>query len=229
MTQEFLERTDVAGNIIYTTKTGETVKNDNQKENVVKNNNHFVATVALDTEAIMNHLCDSDRFYTAVSATMFEASNQQSMQKVMEDFIAEKAEEVVNFVVDSDYIQNSIDSTFIESVVDEDYIRFNGDYLKQDIISDLASELEDAVGEANKRLLDSYNVDTPCDIGIVFRKAVIDTIHWFMDTEGKHISRTINVKDSTRVYTLEEIQQIMTNMGYSYMWERIKAEFERTN
>jgi hypothetical protein len=229
MAQEFLERTDVAGNIIYTTKTGETVKNDNPKENVVKDNNHFVATVALDTEAIMNHLCDSERFYTAVSGTVFEASNQQAMKVVMEDFIAEKAEEVINEIVDSDYIQNSIDSSFVESVVDEYYILHNGDSLRQDIISDLSSGLEDSVGETNKRLLDSYNVDSPCDIGIVFRKAVVDTIHWFMDTEGKHISRTINVKDSTRVYTLEEIQQIMTNMGYSYMWERIKAEFERTN
>ena len=138
MAQEFLERTDVAGNIIYTTKTGETVKNDNPKENVVKDNNHFVATVALDTEAIMNHLCDSERFYTAVSGTVFEASNQQAMKVVMEDFIAEKAEEVINEIVDSDYIQNSIDSSFVESVVDEYYILHNGDSLRQDIISDLS-------------------------------------------------------------------------------------------
>jgi hypothetical protein len=74
MTQEFLERTDTAGNIVYTTKTGEKIN----MEPVETKNKDVVATMTFPAEQFIEMFKDTDAVSEALKNTRIINSSAAS-------------------------------------------------------------------------------------------------------------------------------------------------------
>ena len=205
MTQEFLERTDTAGNIIYKTKTGEKIN----MEPVETKNKDVVATMTFPAEQLIEMFKD----YTMTGEAVEELIAGYDFEDVIESAVEnidwnDKVTDVLSDIDITDYFSTT-------SIVDE--VTESLDY------SDIAREVKEHLDEPDAmaladELLSSFNYDTPCHVGSLYIKSVEAIIEGYMkkQTEGV-VQPTIVVDNQTvlRSFTILEINEVLDALQYT--------------
>ena len=200
MTQEFLERTDTAGNIIYTSKTGERLN----MEPVQEKNKDVVATMTFPAEQLMQMINGS----SLLSDIVVEAIENYDLANLAESVSEEidwddKVTDAISNIDIDDFIntQNIVDSV-IESIDYRDIAREVSDHM----------EIPDAISMADE-LLNTFDYANPCHTGSLFIKSVEEIIQGYMKKQ------TVTVVDGVEVinrsFTIKEIVETLNALNYT--------------
>jgi len=210
MTQEFLEKTDTAGNIIYTSKTGEKIN----MEPVPAKNKDVVATMTFPAEQLIEMFKDYTMTGEAVEELIAGYDFDDLIQSAVDD-------------VDwSDKVIDALSDISIEDYVDMDTIANNLDH------KDIAREVKDYLDpvdaqELAEELLTSFNYSSPCHVGSLFIKSVESIIEGYMKKQTNIIPEVAIAEDNQvvlRSFTISEIVQVLDSLQYTeYNKNRILA------
>jgi hypothetical protein len=214
MTQEFLERTDTAGNIIYTTKTGEKIN----MEPVETKNKDVVATMTFPAEQLIEMFKD----YTMTEDQVEELIGNYDYDSVIESAIDnvdwnDKVTDVLGDIDITDYFSTT-------SIVDE--VTESLDY------SDIAREVKDHLDPVDamslaEELLTSFDYSSPCHVGSLFIKSVESIIEGYMKKQTNVIPEVAIAEDNQvvlRSFTISEIVQVLDSLQYTeYNKNRVLA------
>ena len=205
MTQEFLERTDTAGNIIYKTKTGEKIN----MEPVETKNKDVVATMTFPAEQLIEMFKD----YTMTEDQVEELISNYDYDNVIESAISDidwndKVTDVLSDIMVEDYLDmDNISNTVSENLDYSDIAREIKDYLDPPDAMSLAEEL-----------LSSFDYTSPCHVGNLFINSVESIIEGYMkkQTEGV-VQPTIIENNQTvlRSFTILEISEVLDALQYT--------------
>ena len=214
MTQEFLERTDTAGNIIYKTKTGEKIN----MEPVQTKNKDVVATMTFPAEQLIEMFKD----YTMTGEQVEELIAGYDFEDVIESGLSnhdwnDEVENVLNSIDVEDYLDmDTITSNVIESLDYNDIAREVKDHLDPVDAMSLAEEL-----------LTSFEYSSPCHVGSLFIKSVESIIEGYMKKQTNIIPETVIAEDNQvvlRSFTISEIVQVLDSLQYTeYNKNRVLA------
>jgi len=214
MTQEFLERTDAAGNQIYTTKTGERA---NMETPQVKNKD-VVATMTFPAEQLIEMFKD----YTMTEDQVEQLIQNYDFEDVIESGLSnhdwnDEVQNVLNSIDVEDYLDMDMLSTnVIESLDYNDIAREVKDYLDPVDAMSLAEEL-----------LTSFDYSSPCHVGSLFIKSVESIIEGYMKKQTNIIPETVIAEDNQvvlRSFTISEIVQVLDSLQYTeYNKNRVLA------
>lgn len=205
MTQEFLERTDVAGNQIYITKTGETL---NMEPTQTKNKD-VVATMTFPSE----QLIEMFKNYTMTGEQVEELIAGYDFEDVIESAVDEidwndKVTDVLSDIMVEDYLDmDNIANTVVENLDYRDIAREVKDHLDEPDAMALADEL-----------LTSFSYEAPCHTGKLFIKSVESIIEGYMKKQTEGVIQPITVQDNVQVlrsYTILEINEVLDALQYT--------------
>lgn len=217
--KEFLERTDSAGNQIYTTKTGEIVMQNEtltteavfpQIETIPDPvSNLIVAEMCFPKDQLMMMLNEA----CVTKEQVEEMIEEHDMTDCVESLIGDidwqdKVTDVLSAIDIEDYIEMS---TFTDSVMESiDY---------RDVASNVKEYIEEPDAESMARdLLTSFNYNSQCHTAQLFVKAVEEIIEGYMkkQTEGV-IQPTVIVDDVVRLrsFTIQEINEVLDALQYT--------------
>jgi len=214
MTQEFLERTDTAGNIIYKTKTGEKIN----MEPVQTKNKDVVATMTFPAEQLIEMFKD----YTMTGEQVEELIAGYDFEDVIESGLSnhdwnDEVENVLNSIDVEDYLDmDTIATNVIESLDYNDIAREVKDHLDPVDAMSLAEEL-----------LTSFEYSSPCHVGSLFIKSVESIIEGYMKKQTNIIPEVAIAEDNQvvlRSFTISEIVQVLDSLQYTeYNKNRVLA------
>lgn len=214
MTQEFLERTDTAGNIIYTTKTGEKIN----MEPVQTKNKDVVATMTFPAEQLIEMFKD----YTMTEDQVEELIGNYDYDSVIESAIDnvdwnDKVTDVLSDIMVEDYLDmDNITNTVAENLDYNDIAREVKDHLDPVDAMSLAEEL-----------LTSFEYSSPCHVGSLFIKSVESIIEGYMKKQTNIIPEVAIAEDNQvvlRSFTISEIVQVLDSLQYTeYNKNRVLA------
>jgi len=210
MTQEFLERTDTAGNIIYTSKTGERLN----MEPVQEKNKDVVATMTFPAEQLMQMINGS----SLLSDIVVEAIENYDLSNLAESVSEEidwndKVTDVLDNIDLEDYVKTAnIANEVLESLDYTDIAREVKDYLDPVDANELANEL-----------LSSFNYNETCQTGKLFISAVEDIIAGYIVKTSKVIDQLDDNKNRivdgveviNRSFTIKEIVETLNTLNYT--------------
>jgi len=205
MTQEFLEKTDTAGNIIYTSKTGEKLN----MEPVQEKNKDVVATMTFPAEQLIEMFKD----YTMTGDQVEELIAGYDYDNVIESAIEnidwnDKVTDVLGDIDLEDYISTS---SIVDSVMEAvDY---------GDIANEVKQHMEEPDAESMARdLLSQFSYESPCHTGQLFIKSVESIIEGFMKKQTEGViqpTAIINNEVVLRSYSLLEINEVLDALQYT--------------
>jgi hypothetical protein len=214
MTQEFLERTDTAGNILYTTKTGEKIN----MEPVETKNKDVVATMTFPAEQLIEMFKD----YTMTGEQVEELIAGYDFEDVIESGLSnhdwnDEVENVLNSIDVEDYLDmDTIATNVIESLDYNDIAREVKDYLDPVDAMSLAEEL-----------LTSFEYSSPCHVGSLFIKSVESIIEGYMKKQTNiipEVAITENNDIVLRSFSILEIKEVLDSLQYTeYNKNRVLA------
>jgi hypothetical protein len=214
MTQEFLERTDTAGNIIYTTKTGEKIN----MEPVETKNKDVVATMTFPSEQLIEMFKD----YTMTEDQVEELISNYDFDSVIESAVGEidwndKVTDVLSDIMVEDYLDmDNITNTVTENLDYSDIAREVKDYLDPVDAMSLAEEL-----------LTSFDYSSPCHVGSLYIKSVESIIEGYMKKQTNAIPEVTTTEDNQivlRSFTMKEIIEVLDGLQYTeYNKNRVLA------
>jgi hypothetical protein len=214
MTQEFIERTDAAGNQIYTTKTGEKT---NMETPQVKNKD-VVATMTFPSEQLIEMFKD----YTMTEDKVEELIAGYDFEDVIESGLSnhdwnDEVENVLNSINVEDYLDMDMLSTnVIESLDYNDIAREVKDYLDPVDAMSLAEEL-----------LTSFDYSSPCHVGSLFIKSVESIIEGYMKKQTNIIPEVVIAENNDvvlRSFSIKEIKEVLDSLQYTeYNKNRVLA------
>jgi hypothetical protein len=205
MTQEFLERTDTAGNTIYTTKTGEKIN----MEPVQTKNKDVVATMTFPAEQLIEMFKD----YTMTGEDVEELIAGYDFEDVIESGLSnhdwnDEVENVLNSIDVEDYLDmDTIATNVIESLDYNDIAREVKDHLDPVDAMSLAEEL-----------LTSFEYSSPCHVGSLFIKSVESIIEGYMKKQTNIIPEVAISEDNQivlRSFSIKEIAEVMDSLQYT--------------
>jgi hypothetical protein len=214
MTQEFLEKTDTAGNIIYTSKTGEKLN----MEPVQTKNKDVVATMTFPAEQLIEMFKD----YTMTEDQVEELIAGYDYDNVIESAIEnidwnDKVTDVLGDIDITDYFSTT-------SIVDE--VTEGLDY------SDIAREVKDYLDPPDamslaEELLTSFDYSSPCNVGSLYIKSVESIIEGYMKKQTNAIPEVTTTEDNQivlRSFTMKEIIEVLDGLQYTeYNKNRVLA------
>jgi hypothetical protein len=205
MTQEFLEKTNTAGNIIYTSKTGEKLN----MEPVQEKNKDVVATMTFPAEQLIEMFKD----YTMTGDQVEELIAGYDYDNVIESAIEnidwnDKVTDVLGDIDLEDYISTS---SIVDSVMEAvDY---------GDIANEVKQHMEEPDAESMARdLLSQFSYESPCHTGQLFIKSVESIIEGFMKKQTEGViqpTAIINNEVVLRSYSLLEINEVLDALQYT--------------
>jgi hypothetical protein len=214
MTQEFLERTDTAGNIVYTTKTGEKIN----MEPVETKNKDVVATMTFPAEQLIEMFKD----YTMTEDQVEELIGNYDYDSVIESAIDnvdwnDKVTDVLSDIMVEDYLDmDTIKDNVTESLDYNDIAREVKDYLDPVDAMSLAEEL-----------LTSFDYSSPCHVGSLYIKSVESIIEGYMKKQTNAIPEVTTTEDNQivlRSFTMKEIIEVLDGLQYTeYNKNRVLA------
>lgn len=214
MTQEFLERTDTAGNIIYTTKTGEKIN----MEPVQTKNKDVVATMTFPSEQLIEMFKD----YTMTGEQVEELIAEYDFEDVIESAVDEidwndKVTDVLSDIMVEDYLDmDNITNTVAENLDYNDIAREVKDHLDPVDAMSLAEEL-----------LTSFDYSSPCHVGSLYIKSVESIIEGYMKKQTNAIPEVTTTEDNQivlRSFTMKEIIEVLDGLQYTeYNKNRVLA------
>ena len=214
MTQEFLERTDTAGNIIYTTKTGEKI---NMEPTQAKNKD-VIATMTFPADQLIEMFKD----YTMTDDQVEDIIQNYDFENVIESGLSnhdwnDEVENVLNSIDLEDYLDmDTIATNVIESLDYNDIAREVKDHLDPVDAMSLAEEL-----------LTSFEYSSPCHVGSLFIKSVESIIEGYMKKQTNIIPE-VEIAENNQVvlrsFTISEIVQVLDSLQYTeYNKSRVLA------
>jgi hypothetical protein len=214
MTQEFIERTDTAGNILYTTKTGEKIN----MEPVETKNKDVVATMTFPAEQLIEMFKD----YTMTEDQVEELIGNYDYDSVIESAIDnvdwnDKVTDVLSDIMVEDYLDmDTIKDNVTESLDYSDIAREVKDYLDPVDAMSLAEEL-----------LTSFDYSSPCHVGSLYIKSVESIIEGYMKKQTNAIPEVTTTEDNQivlRSFTMKEIIEVLDGLQYTeYNKNRVLA------
>jgi hypothetical protein len=214
MTQEFLERTDAAGNAIYTTKTGEKIN----MEPVQEKNKDVVATMTFPAEQLIEMFKD----YTMTGEQVEELIAGYDFEDVIESGLSnhdwnDEVENVLNSIDVEDYLDmDTIATNVIESLDYNDIAREVKDHLDPVDAMSLAEEL-----------LTSFEYSSPCHVGSLFIKSVESIIEGYMKKQTNIIPEVAIAENNDvvlRSFSILEIKEVLDSLQYTeYNKNRVLA------
>jgi hypothetical protein len=214
MTQEFLERTDTAGNTIYTTKTGEKIN----MEPVQEKNKDVVATMTFPAEQLIEMFKD----YTMTEDQVEELIAGYDFEDVIESGLSnhdwnDEVENVLNSIDVEDYLDmDTIATNVIESLDYNDIAREVKDHLDPVDAMSLAEEL-----------LTSFEYSSPCHVGSLFIKSVESIIEGYMKKQTNIIPEVAIAENNDvvlRSFSILEIKEVLDSLQYTeYNKNRVLA------
>jgi hypothetical protein len=210
MTQEFLEKTEAAGNVIYTSKTGEKLN----MEPVVTKSKDIVATMTFPVEQLMQMINSS----SLLSDIVVEAIENYDLSNLAESVSEEidwndKVTDVLDSIDLEDYVKTAnIVNEVLESLDYTDIAREVKDYLDPVDANELANDL-----------LSSFNYNETCQTGKLFISAVEDIIAGYIAKSSKILNQfdadqnqTIDgVEVINRSFTIKEIVETLNALNYT--------------
>ena len=217
--KEFLERTDSAGNLIYTTKTGEktmypdeVIAQSSVKEVEVipdPKSNLIIAEMCFPKDQLMMMLNETCVTKEQVEEMIEEHDMTDCVESLIGDIDWEdKVTDVLSAIDIEDYMEMS---TFTDSVLESlDY---------RDIASNVKEYIEEPDAESMARnLLETFNYESPCHTGQLYIKSVEEIIEGYMkkQTEGV-VQPTVIVDDVVRLraFTIQEINEVLDALQYT--------------
>jgi len=210
MSKEFLERTDLAGNIIYISKTGEVLN----MEQVQEKNKDVVATMTFPAEQLIEMFKDHTMTEDQVEQLISNYDYSDLIESATNDIDwNDKVTDVLGDIDLEDYVSTS-------RLVDE--VIQSIDY------SDIASEVKgyldpvDANELANE-LLSSFNYNETCQTGKLFISAVEDIIAGYIAKSSKVLSQFDSnqnqiidgVEVINRSFSIKEIVETLNTLNYT--------------
>jgi hypothetical protein len=214
MTQEFLERTDTAGNIIYTSKTGEPLN----METTPEKNKDVVATMTFPADQLIEMFKD----YTMTDDQVEEIIQNYDFEDVIESGLSnhdwnDEVENVLNSIDVEDYLDmDTITTSVIESLDYNDIAREVKDHLDPVDAMSLAEEL-----------LTSFEYSSPCHVGSLFIKSVESIIEGYMKKQTNIIPEVAIAENNDvvlRSFSILEIKEVLDNLQYTeYNKNRVLA------
>jgi len=214
MTQEFLERTDTAGNIIYTSKTGEKIN----MEPVETKNKDVVATMTFPAEQLIEMFKD----YTMTEDQVEQLIQNYDFEDVIESGLSnhdwnDEVENVLNSIDVEDYLDmDTIATNVIESLDYNDIAREVKDHLDPVDAMSLAEEL-----------LTSFEYSSPCHVGSLFIKSVESIIEGYMKKQTNIIPEVAIAENNDiilRSFSILEIKEVLDSLQYTeYNKNRVLA------
>lgn len=201
MTQEFLERTDTAGNIIYTSKTGEPLN----METAQQKNKDVVATMTFPSEQLIEMFKD----YTMTGEDVEELIAGYDFDDLIQS--------AVDDIDWSDKVTDALNNINIEDYLDMGIVANNLDH------NDIAREVKDYLDPVDamslaEELLTSFNYSSPCHVGSLFIKSVESIIEGYMKKQTEGVIQPITVQDDVQVlrsYTILEINEVLDSLQYT--------------
>jgi len=217
--KEFLERTDSAGNQIYTTKTGEvTMQNETLTTQAVfpqvetipdPKSNLIIAEMCFPKDQLMMMLNETCVTKDQVEEMIEEHDMTDCVESLIGDIDwTDKVTDVLNDIDVEDYLEMS---TFTDSIMESlDY---------RDIASNVKEYIEEPDAESMAQgLLTSFNYEAPCYTGQLYIKSVESIIEGYMkkQTEGV-VQPTVIVDDVVRLraFTIQEINEVLDALQYT--------------
>lgn len=205
MTQEFLERTDTAGNIIYTTKTGERIN----MEPVQAKNKDVVATMTFPSEQLIEMFKD----YTMTDDQVEELIAGYNFVDVIESCLSDHDW--------NDEVENVLNSINVEDYLDMDTIATN--VIESLDYNDIAREVKDHLDPVDamslaEELLTSFEYSSPCHVGSLFIKSVESIIEGYMKKQTNIIPEVAISEDNQivlRSFSIKEIAEVMDSLQYT--------------
>ena len=205
MTQEFLEKTDTAGNIIYTSKTGERLN----MEPVQEKNKDVVATMTFPAEQLIEMFKD----YTMTDNQVEELIAGYDYDRVIESAIEnidwnDKVTDVLNDIDVEDYISTS---SIVDSVMESiDY---------GDIADEVKQRTEEIDAESMARdLLSQFSYESPCHTGKLYIESVESIIEGYMKKQLEGVIQPTTIVDNQvvlRSFTIQEINEVLDSLQYT--------------
>ncbi|CAB4135678.1 hypothetical protein UFOVP573_36 [uncultured Caudovirales phage] len=205
MTQEFLEKTDTAGNIIYTSKTGEKLN----MEPVQEKNKDVVATMTFPAEQLIEMFKD----YTMTGEAIEEMIASYDYDNVIESAIEnidwnDKVTDVLGDIDLEDYISTS---SIVDSVMEAvDY---------GDIANEVKQHMEEPDAESMARdLLSQFSYESPCHTGKLYIESVESIIEGYMKKQLEGVIQPTTIVDNQvvlRSFTIQEINEVLDSLQYT--------------
>lgn len=193
--KEFIERTDVAGNQIYTSKTGETMSNI-QNTNVTK---QITASITIPD--------------TQIKTIIDDFINSDEINSLIDDRI--------EHTVDVPFIENIIDNIDLGDTV-SNVISNEIDLTNHIDMSDLASLVIDQmsgsfISEEAESLLSSFVYENPCTLGETFIAVVERVIEGYLKKINISASdiREEKLFKSAKL-DINETIEIIKSLGFSH-------------
>lgn len=214
MTQEFLEKTEAAGNVIYTSKTGEKLN----MEPIQEKNKDVVATMTFPAEQLIEMFKD----YTMTGEQVEELIAGYDFEDVIESGLSnhdwnDEVENVLNSIDVEDYLDmDTIATNVIESLDYNDIAREVKDHLDPVDAMSLAEEL-----------LTSFEYSSPCHVGSLFIKSVESIIEGYMKKQTNIIPEVAIAENNDvvlRSFSILEIKEVLDSLQYTeYNKNRVLA------
>lgn len=214
MTQEFLERTDTAGNIVYTTKTGEKIN----MEPVETKNKDVVATMTFPAEQLIEMFKDYTMTEDQVEGLISNYDYSDAVTSVIDDIDwSDKVTDVLNDINVEDYLdEDRIANNVVENLDYSDIAREVKDYLDPVDAMSLAEEL-----------LTSFDYSSPCHVGSLFIKSVESIIEGYMKKQTNIIPEVAIAESNDiilRSFSILEIKEVLDSLQYTeYNKNRVLA------
>lgn len=200
MTQEFIEKTEAAGNVIYTSKTGEKLN----MEPVMTKSKDIVATMAFPVEQLMQMINSS----SLLSDIVVEAIENYDLANLAESVSEEidwndKVTDVLDSIDLEDYVKTeNITNEVLELLDYRDIAREVSDHM----------EMPDATSMADE-LLNTFDYSNPCHTGSLFIKSVEEIIQGYMKKQTVTIVDGVEVIN--RSFTIKEIVETLNALNYT--------------
>ena len=219
MTQEFLEKTDAAGNLIYTTKTGEkamypdeVIAQSSIKEVAVipdPKSNLIIAEMCFPKDQLMEMLNAACVTKEQVEEMIEEHDMTDCVESLIGDIDWEdKVTDVLSSIDVEDYISTS---NIVDSVME------NIDY--GDIANEVKQHMEEPDAEAMaSSLLESFSYEAPCHTGKLYIKSVESIIEGYMKKQLEGViqqTTIVNNQVVLRSFTIQEINEVLDSLQYT--------------
>ena len=214
MTQEFLEKTDAAGNLIYTTKTGEKAMYPDEliTQSSIKEveiipdpkSNLIIAEMCFPKDQLMMMLNETCVTKEQVEEMIEEHDMTDCVESLIGDIDwTDKVTDVLSDIDVEDYIDTS---SIVDSVMES--LDFG------DIANEVKQHMEEPDAESMARdLLSQFSYESPCHTGTLFISAVETIIEGYMKKQSVTIVDGVEVIN--RSFSIKEIVETLNSLNYT--------------
>lgn len=209
--KEFLERTDNAGNYLYTTKTGETInmetliiaeEKDMSNTGTVKSKD-IVATMTFPIEQMKmmfdgSFLMDQIDMPDLADNVISEIDMDTLVESVVDNIdMSGLANKVVDDIDMSDLVSKVLEDMDMDDLSEKVFEEFDIDKYENEILGMIKdnSDMSDEISDEITNLVEQYSVTNGCSLSKSIANCIIDTIRYDL---------MINASETEKVSPFEE-------------------------